>query len=56
MLSYKIHDQVQYKSTKELENVSFFRETMDHMDMISRNSDNGSINLVDPRIPAAETS
>ena len=29
---------------------------MDHMDMISRNSDNGSINLVDPRIPAAETS
>ena len=29
---------------------------MDHMDLISHNSDDESINLTDPRIPAAETS
>ena len=29
---------------------------MDHIDLISRNSDDGSINLGDPRILAAETS
>ena len=29
---------------------------MDHMDLISRNSDDGSINLADPRILTAETS
>ena len=29
---------------------------MDQMDLISCNSDDGSINLVDPRIIAAETS
>ena len=29
---------------------------MDHMDLISRNSDDGSINLVDPMILAEETS
>ena len=29
---------------------------MDHMDLIICNSDEGSINLVDPRILAAETS
>ena len=29
---------------------------MDHMDLISRNSDKISINLPDPRILAAETS
>ena len=29
---------------------------MDHMDLISRNSDDGSINLADPRNIAAETS
>ena len=40
----------------ELENVSIFKSTMDHMYLISRNSDDGSINLVDPRILAEETS
>ena len=29
---------------------------MDHMDLISRNCDDGSINLADPRIIVAETS
>ena len=29
---------------------------MDHMDLISRNFDDGSVNLVDPIILAAETS
>ena len=42
--------------TNELENVSIFIATMGHMDLISRNSDDGSINLADPRILAAETS
>ena len=40
----------------ELANVSIFKATMDHMDTISRNSDDGSINIVDPRILASETS
>ena len=40
----------------ELENVSIFKAIMDHMDLISRNYDDGSINLVDPRIIATETS
>ena len=40
----------------ELENLSIFKATMDQMDLISCNSDDGSINLVDPRIIAAETS
>ena len=40
----------------ELENVSIFKSTMDHIYLISRNSDDGSINLVDPRILAEETS
>ena len=39
-----------------LANVSIFKATMDHMDLISCNSDDGSINLVDPIILAAETS
>ena len=29
---------------------------MDHMDLISRNYDDGSINLADPKIIVAETS
>ena len=29
---------------------------MDHMDLVSRNSDDGYINLADPRILAAENS
>ena len=37
-------------------NVSIFKATMDHMDLISRNSDEGYINLEDPIILAAETS
>ena len=41
---------------KELENVSIFKATMDRMDWISRNSDDGSIYPADPRILAAETS
>ena len=40
----------------ELENVSIFKETMDHMDMIIFNFDGGSMNLGDPIIIAAETS
>ena len=32
------------------------KQPLDHMDMISCNSDYGSINLSDPRILAAETS
>ena len=37
-------------------NVSVFKSTMDHMDLISRNFDDVSINLADPRIIAAENS
>ena len=37
----------------ELENVSIFKATMDNMDLISCNFDNGSINLADPRILVA---
>ena len=37
-------------------NVSIFKASMDHMDMISRNSYDISINLTDPRILSAETS
>ena len=40
----------------ELANVSIFKSTIDHMDLISRNSDDGSINLSEPRIISAETS
>ena len=40
----------------ELANVSIFKATIDHMDMISSKSDDGSINLSEPRILAAETS
>ena len=40
----------------EVENVSIFKATMDHMDLITRNSDDGSINLAYPRILAAESS
>ena len=40
----------------ELANVSIFKATIDHMDPISRNSDDGYINLADPRIIAAENS
>ena len=40
----------------KLENLSIFKATMDHMDMISRNSDDGSNNLADLRIIALETS
>ena len=40
----------------ELENVSIFKSNMDHMDLISRNSDHGYNIIVDPRILAAETS
>ena len=40
----------------ELSNVSIFKETMEHMDLISRNSDDISINLADPIIIAEETS
>ena len=40
----------------ELANVLIFKATMYHMDMISRNSGDGSINLEDPRILAEETS
>ena len=39
----------------ELKNVSIFKANMDHMYLISRNADEGSINLVYPRIIAAET-
>ena len=37
-------------------NVSIFRATMYHMDLICCNSDDVSINISDPRILAAETS
>ena len=37
-------------------NVSIFKETMDQMDLINCNSDDGSTNLANPWIPAAETS
>ena len=40
----------------ELANVSIFKATMDHMDLISRNFDDGDINLVESIILAAETS
>ena len=40
----------------ELENVSIFKATMYHKDMISHNSDDGSINLAHSIILAAETS
>ena len=40
----------------ELATVSIFKPTMDHMDLISRNSYDGSINLSNRRIIAAETS
>ena len=37
-------------------NVPIFKATMDHMDMISRNSDDGSNNLADPIFLTTETS
>ena len=37
-------------------NVSIFKATMDHMGLISRNSDDGYINLAEPIILATETS
>ena len=40
----------------ELANVSIFKATMDHMNMIIHNFDDGYINLADPRILEAETS
>ena len=40
----------------EFVNLSIFKSTIDHMDLISRNSDDGSINLAYLRIIAAETS
>ena len=40
----------------ELENVLIFKATMYHMNLISRNSDDGFINLEDPRVLAEETS
>ena len=40
----------------ELENVSTFKATIKHMDLISRNYDKGFINLVDPIILETETS
>ena len=40
----------------ELANVSIFKATMDHMDLISRNIDDNSINLADPRLLAADIS
>ena len=41
---------------KWIGNVSIFKATMDHMDLISCNSDGRYIDLTDPRILAAETS
>ena len=41
---------------KFIGNVSIFKSTMDHMDLISRNSDDGSIKLAYPIILAVETS
>ena len=40
----------------EWANLSICKTTMEHMDLISRNSDDGSMNLADPIILAAETS
>ena len=40
----------------ELENVSIFKATKDHTDIISRNSDDGSVNLAETTILEAETS
>ena len=40
----------------ELANVSIFKATTDHMDLISRNCDDYSINLADPIFLTAETS
>ena len=40
----------------ELENVSIFKTTMNNMDMISCNSDDGYIKLADPGIHAEENS
>ena len=40
----------------ELANVSIFKTTMDHMDLISRKCDDESINIADPIILIAETS
>ena len=40
----------------ELSNVLIFKATMDNMDLIITNSDDISINLVNPIIPAGETS
>ena len=37
----------------ELENVSIFKATMDNMNLISSNFDDGSINLAYPKILAA---
>ena len=39
----------------KLANVSIFKATMDQMYLISRNYDDGYINLEDPRIIAVET-
>ena len=36
----------------ELATILYFKGTMDHMDLMSRNIDDGSINFVDPRIIA----
>ena len=44
------------KIKNELANVSIFKATMDHMYLKSHNFDDGSIELADPRIIAAETS
>ena len=38
----------------ELANVSIFKATIDHMDLISRNFDDGSIDITDPRIIASD--
>ena len=40
----------------ELANVSIFKATIDHMDLIRHNLDDGYINLAEPKILAAETS
>ena len=40
----------------ELTNVSIFKETMDNMDLISWDYNDGYINFADPRILAAKTS
>ena len=38
-----------------LENVSIFKAILDHMDLISRNFDDGSVNLADTRTLATES-